>query len=105
MKNIILCDVEKAFLQIVLQTNVRNVVCFLWLKNIDKPVTKENIKIYRFTRVLFGVIASPFLLSATIRHHLKIKGNQLAKEIKDNIYVDNIIMKADSLKKANEVSC
>ena len=87
----IVSDVEKAFWQISLQKEDRDLVRFLWLRDPLKPCTKENLVLLRFRRVCFGVIASPFLLAATLTHHLKQIGSPTALEIMDNIYVDNVI--------------
>ena len=63
-----ICDIQKAFLQINVAEKDRDVLRFLWF---DDPFT-ENPKIvsYRFTRVVFGLNCSPFLLNGTLRHHL-----------------------------------
>ncbi|PIC47914.1 hypothetical protein B9Z55_007092 [Caenorhabditis nigoni] len=89
-------DVEKAFLQVFLHEEDRDVTRIIWLKDLQKPATKENLVYYRYTRVLFGLNISPYLLAATIRHHLKTHPNQeLAQEILANLYVDNLILTSD----------
>jgi len=47
----------------------RDVLRFLWVDDITKadPV----IRVFRFTRVVFGVSSSPFLHNRTIRYHLE----------------------------------
>lgn len=96
-------DVEKAFLQIELDIPDRDATLFLWLKDPNLPPTKENVVTYRFRRVPFGIISSPFHLSAVIRHHLIKMNHPLLKNIHDNAYVDNIFLFADSSEEAEEL--
>jgi len=58
-------DIEKAFLMIAISEKDRDVLRFLWVDDITKE-EPEPIAL-RFTRVVFGVSSSPFLLNATIR--------------------------------------
>ena len=89
-------DVEKAFLQLSLNPSNRDVTRLFWLRDINAPVSPENIQVFRFCRVLFGVVSSLFLLSATIAHHLNKEDNIWSKEILRNTYVDNVTMGTNS---------
>ena len=62
-------DIEKAFLMISVANEDRDALRFLWVSD----VTSDNPSIVtlRFARVVFGVSSSPFLLNATIKHHLE----------------------------------
>lgn len=55
----------------------RDVLRFLWVDNIAKE--ESEVVALRFTRVVFGVTSSPFLLNATIRHHLE--GNSIGRHV------------------------
>uniref|UniRef100_A0A1I7T9M5 Integrase catalytic domain-containing protein n=1 Tax=Caenorhabditis tropicalis TaxID=1561998 RepID=A0A1I7T9M5_9PELO len=88
----ITADIAKAFHQVRLQTQDRNVTKFLWVKNIELPPTGGNLITYRFTRIPFGMKCSPFLLAATIRHYLLLAANIISNEIGQNLYVDNIMV-------------
>jgi hypothetical protein len=93
----ILADVEKAFLQLSLREADREVTKFLWVKDVEKPPTPQNLEIYRFARVPFGIISSPFLLGAVIQKHLETHNTPLANEIRQNVYVDNVLLNASHL--------
>ena len=84
-------DIEKAFLQIGQQAQAKDVTRFFWLKDKDKLGVENNIQMYRFCRVPFGIISSPFLLAAAIDYHLKNCNSDVDEKIRENIYVDNVI--------------
>ncbi|XP_060601995.1 uncharacterized protein LOC132755202 [Ruditapes philippinarum] len=97
----IVADIERAFLQIELQRDQRDVTRFLWLKYIDNPMTNAcNIQEFRFCLVPFGVVSSPFLLGATIEHHLDTFHNEISNKIKNDIYVDKMITGAKDITEA-----
>ena len=58
--------IEKALLNIEVVPEHRDFLRFLWVDDVNKEL--PEIKLLRFTAVVFG--ASPFLLNATIRHHV-----------------------------------
>ena len=85
-------DIEKAFLQIGLQSNQRDVTSWLWTKSFDNYANKLNdVQECRFRRVLFGVISSPFLIAATIAKHLDLYSCDISERLKEDIYVNNVI--------------
>ncbi|XP_068707418.1 uncharacterized protein [Montipora foliosa] len=61
-------DIKKASLQVRIRPEERDALSFNSLKNID---TKE-VETLRFTRALFGLGPSPFLLGGVIEQHLHI---------------------------------
>ena len=96
-------DIEKAFLQIELNFADRDATRFLWLKDLNKPVsTPGNLVVYRFCRVLFVAAPSPFLLNATIQHHLNTKHSWISEDLKTSIYMDNVISGTDNESQALE---
>ena len=98
---VILADIEKAFLQIGIQEFERDVTRFLWLRDVSETdVSKDNLIVYRFCRVPFGLVCSPFLLGATLKFHLQKEGTPLSLNIMDNIYVDNVLIGADNVEEA-----
>ena len=53
---------------------------------------EKKIRCYRFRQMLFGGPPSPFHLGATLRHRLdKQKGVWVAEELKNSMYVDNVL--------------
>ena len=87
----IIADIEKEFLQVGLHQKDCDITTLLWLKDINRKLTDNNIQICRFARLSFRVISSLFLLSITIEHHFNEKNTTTAKQIKEDIYIDNMI--------------
>ena len=99
----IVADIEKAFLQIGIAPKDRDMVRFLWLKDPTRLITENNIQIYRFCRVLFGLNCSPALLAQTIQHHLRSIGTPAAKKILRNLYVDNVLTGVETVNEGIEL--
>ena len=87
----IVADIEKAFLQIGILPEDRDVTRILWVKDLEKGLSPDNVVIFRFTRVLFGLISSMFLLAATVRYHLKLVATENTRITNEDIYVDNMV--------------
>ena len=88
-------DIKQAFLQVRIRPEDRDSLRFHWIK--DKQTLE--IEILRFTRALFGLVQSPFLLGATIQQHLdslREKYPSEVEEIERSLYVDDIISGGDT---------
>ena len=62
-------DIEKAFLMVAVNKKDRDVLRFLWTSELNNDTFTPLV--LRFTRVVFGVSSSPFLLNATVNHHIE----------------------------------
>ncbi len=92
-----LSDIEKAFLQISISREDRDYLRFLWYEN-------GQMIVFRHCRVVFGISSSPFLLAATLNHHLKRVKPELqytAKRLQKSIYVDNCVVSVDTKEELN----
>ena len=97
--NILLCfrlhkyalstDIEKAFLHVKLAECDQDFTRFLWLSDQSDPESK--FVTYRFKVVLFGSMSSLFMLHATHDYHLNSYKSPVSMDMKNNLYVDNII--------------
>ncbi|XP_076037767.1 uncharacterized protein LOC143023139 [Oratosquilla oratoria] len=88
-------DITKAFLQIRVQRSDQDVHRFLWQCG-------QSLRVMRFVTVPFGNTSSPFLLNATIRHHLNsYPVSVTVQELQENLYVDDWLSGADTVEEAN----
>ena len=83
-------DLEKAFLQILIKEEHRDVLRFLFPVDPLNPLSQ--IKIYRFKVVIFGANCSPFLLAAVITKHfyLYVSDQHTRDTLQRGMYVDNL---------------
>lgn len=100
----LIADIEKAFLQIGIRNEDRDALRFLWFDT-SKPLDHENpgdLKEYRWTRLPFGLTSSPFLLQATVRHHLgRCREKEIVSQIiSENIYVDDLVLSVKDVQAA-----
>ena len=94
-------DVEKAFLMISIAECDRDVLRFLWVRDIKDP--QSEITVMHFTRVVFGVSASPFLLNATLDHHMakfESVDQQFVNKFRRSVYVDDLASGAQNVDSA-----
>ncbi|XP_066975359.1 uncharacterized protein [Macrobrachium rosenbergii] len=84
-------DIVRAFLQIGVQRPDQDVHRFLWQCG-------NIVCVMRFVRVPFGNTSRPFLLNATIKHHLDSYNNSVTvQELKENLYVDDWLSGVDTV--------
>lgn len=83
-------DIKQAFLQVRIQEEDHDVLRFHWLRDLNS----QTVEALRFTRALFGLTCSPFLLRGVIQHLLEScreKYPEIVHEIERSIYVDDLI--------------
>ena len=82
-------DIQKAFLQIKVDPKDRDALRLLWYETLDTRTVTE----YRYTRVIFGSGASPYILGATLEKHVSQyteKFPDTTDELLNNRYVDDV---------------
>ncbi|XP_066029903.1 uncharacterized protein [Pocillopora verrucosa] len=95
-------DLKQAFLQIRVRREDRVALRFHWIKDL----ASKQVDTLRFTRVLFGLAPSPFLLAAVIKEHLqryKMVNPELVEEIERSMYVDDLISGGETTERALEI--
>jgi hypothetical protein len=95
-------DLRKAFLQVRIKEEHRDALRFHWLRSVDS----NEVETLRFTRALFGLGPSPFLLGGVIEQHLAGWSEKLPEsvaEISRSLYVDDLISGAYNVTKAQDL--
>jgi len=95
-------DIRKAFLQIKIRQAERDSLRFHWIKDVHS----SEVEILRFTRVVFGLAPSPFLLNGVIQQHLELWRPRLPETVSEalkNLYVDDFISGAPTVTDAKKL--
>ena len=87
-------DIEKAFLNIQLDSTDRDYTRFFGLSDPDDPDSTFDVN--RFKAILFGSVSSPFILNSVVKHLLEEKHSSITEDLQTNIYVDNIVSGTNS---------
>ena len=94
-------DIEKAFLNVLIKPEQRNMLRFIWIDSIESD--DPCIVVYRFCRLAFGLISSPFVLRATVRYHMSKYVEvdlEFVLEVLPSLYVGDYASGADSVDSA-----
>ena len=99
-KNALTGDIEKAFLNICVAPEHRDLLRFLWVEDVEAE--KPKIVVYRFASVLFGCISSPFLLNQTVKHHMATFSDdeEFVNSVSNSLYCDDFIGGCNSVEDA-----
>ena len=82
-------DIQKAFLQIRIHESERDALRFYW----QTDCTSE-VETYRFSRVLFRLAPSPFLLGGVLEYHFDSWAQRYPEEaerLRRSFYVDDLL--------------
>ncbi|KAF8777064.1 hypothetical protein HNY73_013989 [Argiope bruennichi] len=85
----------------------KDAVRFLWTPSDPRTEKRPVLEVYRFNRVIFGVNASPFLLAATVKHHINKYEEEYpitVKHLDSYMYVDDWITGQDTREEALLIS-
>ena len=89
-------DIEKAFLNVRVSAEDRDVL--LWIDSLEDD---PGLMLYRFCRAVCGVNASPFLLNATLKHHISQyqADPEFVENLLNSFYVDDLVTGEQNLER------
>ena len=103
LKPVALCgDLKQTFLQVRFREEGRDSLRFHWLKNKDPT----QIVVPCYTRALFGLVQSPFILRATANEHVsscECKHPAEVEQIRRGLYVDDVISGASTVEEVRQL--
>ena len=94
-------DIKQAFLQVRIRKEERDSLRFHW-----KSSEQSEVETLRFTRALFGLVCSPFLLGGVVERHLvywEAREPELVAQIRKSLYVDDLLSGKPTVAEAKEL--
>ncbi|XP_068726487.1 uncharacterized protein [Montipora capricornis] len=94
-------DLKQAFLHVRIKKQERDTLRFHWKAN-----EHSQVETLRFTRALFGLVPSPFLLGGVIESHLESwepRRPELVAELCKSLYVDDLISGKPTVKETEQL--
>ena len=95
-------DIKQAFLQVRIREEDRDAMRYHWFEDL----TTRRVQTLRFTRALFGLAPSPFLLGGVIKQHLdacRVTEPECVEEIERSLYVDDLISGGQTIQEAQRI--
>ena len=85
-------DIEKAFLQVGVKEEDRDLTRFQWVQDPRSMTMDFKLRRMRFCRVTFGIVSSMAILDHVNQHHLKVceeRYPDTVKMITNSLYIDD----------------
>lgn len=95
-------DIKQAFLQVRIREEERDALRFHWITDLKS----KSVETLRFTRALFGLAPSPFLLGGVVQQHLescRSEEPETVGEIERSLYVDDLISGGPTIEAAKQM--
>lgn len=99
---VLVTDLVKAFSQIRIASDDRDLLRYLWFENPDDA----SPTVYRMTSVIFGATSSPHLLGAVLQHHterFRTEFPAVTAQMGTAMYMDDGIFAANDVSQAEEI--
>ena len=90
-------DIKSAFMMINTAEHDKDFLRFLWVDDINSD--DPSLVFHRFSRVVFRLCSSPFLLNGTLHYHLRnyfLENPELLKILLKSFYVDDFVSGIDT---------
>ena len=100
----IVSDIMKAFHMINVEERDRNVLRFLWLSDLESD--NPELLVLRFCKLVFGLNYAPFILGATLQHHIsnyEFEDPSVIEKLLESFYVDDFLSGSSNEEQAKEL--